>query len=265
MECKEKRRGVCVTHTGGINRNILECKVRLREIVSTRRSGINRNILECKGAFRWWFRRSEVGKIFLPSGLLTFFIVGGPLFGVLTSMVPVIMLTCAQIQAAADNDLFPAFVAKKNKNGVSPVILCFVMLFSIACVATGSSFGVLMTVFSFVNALSDIVLCMVPFFLKKKYPHACNHSTFKMAIGLVYALSAFAFIVAAYLAYAMISTLGMTVWLMILGAVVLFVIYILIRIAYLKKHGRDLIAELKQPYEPWEARERECKALDEVK
>ena len=48
---------------------------------------------------------SEVGKIFLPSGLLTFFIVGGPLFGVLTSMVPVIMLTCAQIQAAA-SDLF---------------------------------------------------------------------------------------------------------------------------------------------------------------
>lgn len=208
---------------------------------------------------------SEVGKIFLPFGLLTFFIVGGPLFGVLTSMVPVIMLTCAQIQAAADNDLFPAFVAKKNKNGVSPVILCFVMLFSIACVATGSSFGVLMTVFSFVNALSDIVLCMVPFFLKKKYPHACNHSTFKMAIGLVYALSAFAFVVAAYLAYAMISTLGMTVWLMILGAVVLFVIYILIRISYLKKHGRDLIAELKQPYEPWEARERECKAMDEGK
>ena len=49
LECKEKRRGVCVTHTGGINRNILECKVRLREIVSTRRSGIYRNILECKG------------------------------------------------------------------------------------------------------------------------------------------------------------------------------------------------------------------------
>ncbi|CDB20971.1 putative uncharacterized protein [Blautia sp. CAG:52] len=208
---------------------------------------------------------SEVGKIFLPSGLLTFFIVGGPLFGVLTSMVPVIMLTCAQIQAAADNDLFPAFVGKKNKNGVSPVILCFVMLFSICCVATGSSFGVLMTVFSFVNALSDIALCLVPFFLKKKYPHACNHSTFKMAIGLVYALSAFAFVVAAYLAYAMISTLGMTVWLMILGAIVLFVIYILIRISYLKKHGRDLIAELKQPYEPWEARERECKAMDEGK
>lgn len=135
----------------------------------------------------------------------------------------------------------------------------------LSSVATGSRFGVLMTVFSFVNALSDIVLCMVPFFLKKKYPHACNHSTFKMAIGLVYALSAFAFVVAAYLAYAMISTLGTTVWLMIVGAIVLFVIYILIRISYLKKQGRDLIAELKQPYEPWEARERECKKMDEAK
>ena len=60
---------------------------------------------------------SEVGKIFLPSGLLTFFIVGGPLFGVLTSMVPVIMLTCAQIQAAADNDLFPAFVGNRSLSG----------------------------------------------------------------------------------------------------------------------------------------------------
>ena len=52
---------------------------------------------------------------------------------------------------------------------------------------------------------------------------------------------------------------------MILGAIVVFVIYILIRISYLKKQGRDLIAELKSPYEPWEARERECKALDESK
>lgn len=81
----------------------------------------------------------------------------------------------------------------------------------------------------------------------------------------VYALSAFAFVVAVYLAYAMISTLGTTVWLMIVGAIVLFVIYILIRISYLKKQRRDLITELKQPYEPWEARERECKKMDEAK
>ena len=49
LECKEKRRGVCVTHTGGINRNILECKVRCGCASGNRGTGINRNILECKG------------------------------------------------------------------------------------------------------------------------------------------------------------------------------------------------------------------------
>lgn len=207
---------------------------------------------------------SEVGSGFLSTGLLSFFIVGGPLFGVLTSMVPVIMLTCAQIQAAADNDLFPEFVARKNRYGVSPVILAFVMLFSIGCVATGSSFGVLMTVFSFVNALSDIVICLVPFFLKKRYPHACAHASFRMNTAFVYILSIFAAVVATYLAYAMIYTLDVTVWLLIAGAVILFIIYVVIRIAYLKGKGRDLMAELAAPYEPWEAREAECKAMDEA-
>lgn len=32
-----------------------------------------------------------------------------------------------------------------------------------------------------------------------------------------------------------------------------------------EKQERDLITELKQPYEPWEARERECKKMDEAK
>lgn len=32
--------------------------------------------------------------------------------------------------------------------------------------------GMLMTLFSFANCLGDIVLCIIPFFLRKKYPHA---------------------------------------------------------------------------------------------
>ena len=57
----------------------------------------------------------------------------------------------------------------------------------------------------------------------------------------------------------------MTTFEILLQQIGLFVIYILVRISYLKKHGRNLIAELKQPYEPWEIRERECKAMDEGK
>lgn len=206
---------------------------------------------------------SEVGSGFLSPALLTVFIVGGPICGVLTSMVPVIMLTCAQIQAAADCELFPAFVGKKNKFGVSPVILAFVMLFAIVCAATGSSFGVLMTIFSFVNCLGDMVLCIVPFFLKKKYPHACGHAGFKMPMWLMYGLSVFAFVVAAYLSYSALITLSATVWVLMGGFGLLFVVYLFLRVSYLKGKGRDLMSDLKSPYEPWEAREAECRAQDE--
>ena len=205
---------------------------------------------------------SEVAKGFLSPALVTFFIVGGPLCGVLTSMVPVIMMTCSQIQAAAETGLFPAVAAKKNKHGISPVALVFVMLFAIVITSTGATFGVLMTLFSFANCLGDIVLCIIPFFLRKKYPHACRHAGFTMPLWVLYAMSVFAIVVAAYLSYSALLTLGATVWLLLAIFAVVFVAYVLLRIAYLKKQGRDLMAELKAPYAPFEEREAECAAMD---
>ena len=146
---------------------------------------------------------SEVGSGFLSPALLTVFIVGGPICGVLTSMV------------------------------------------------------------SFVNCLGYMVLCIVPFFLKKKYPHACGHAGFKMPMWLMYGLSVFAFVVAAYLSYSALITLSATVWALMGGFVLLFVVYLFLRVSYLKGKGRDLMSDLKSPYEPWEAREAECRAQDE--
>ena len=111
----------------------------------------------------------------------------------------------------ADCGVFPKALAKKNKNGVSTGILIYVMLFAIICVLTGSSFGVLMTVFS----------------------------EFKV--------------------------LGASVYLIILAYMAVAVIYFIARIKYLKGKGRNLIEELKTPYDEWEAREAECKAMDEAK
>lgn len=206
---------------------------------------------------------SEVGKEFLSPAILTFFIVGGPLFGVLTSMVPVIMLSCSQIQAAVDNGVFPKIIGKKNKHDVSPIILIYVMGLSIICAATGASFGVLMTVFSFVQALAALPPCLVPFFLHKKYPHSCNHAGLKMNRPFVYVISIFSFIYSTYLAISMILTLDKTVWILIGGAMVLSVVYFILRFRYKKSIGQDLMQELKSPYEEWEIFEAECKAADE--
>ena len=139
------------------------------------------------------------------------------------------------------------------------------MLFAIICVLTGSSFGVLMTIFSAVNALSDIPTCIVPFFLKKKYPHACNHAGIKFNYGMIVVLSVFAAVVAVFLAFSAFKSLGASVYLMIFAFMAAAVIYFIVRIRYLKGKGIDLIEELKKPYADWEAREAECKAIDEAR
>lgn len=128
--------------------------------------------------------------------------------------------------------------------------------------STGATFGVLMTLFSFANCLGDIVLCIIPFFLRKKYPHACRHAGFTMPLWVLYAMSVFAIVVAAYLSYSALLTLGATVGLLLAIFAVVFVAYVLLRIAYLKRQGRDLMAELKAPYTPFEEREAECAAMD---
>ena len=208
---------------------------------------------------------ADVGSTFMGKTLVTFFIVGGPICGVLTSMVPVIMLTCAQIQAAAECEVFPVALAKKNKHGVSTGILVYTMAFAAVCVATGSSFGVLMTVFSAVNALADIPTCIVPFFLKKKYPHACNYAGMNFPYPFIVATAIFAAIVAAYLAYTSFKSLGASVYMIIFAYMAAAVIYFIIRIKYLKGKDIDLIADLKVPYEAWEERERECAEMDAAK
>ena len=119
-----------------------------------------------------------------------------------------------------------------------------------------------MTLFSFANCLGDIMLCIIPFFLRKKYPHACRHAGFTMPLWALYAMSVFAIVVAAYLSYSALLTLGTTVWLLLAMFAVVFVAYVLLRIAYLKRQGRDLTAELKAPYAPFEEREAECAAMD---
>ena len=66
--------------------------------------------------------------------------------------------------------------------GAGIAVLVFVMLFAIVITSPGATFGVLMTLFSFANCLGDIVLCIIPFFLRKKYPHACRHAGFTMPL-----------------------------------------------------------------------------------
>ncbi len=66
--------------------------------------------------------------------------------------------------------VYPAILAKRNKHGVAYWSLFIVMAIAIGICATGATFGVVMTVFSFCNTISELPNTVSPLFAYKKYP-----------------------------------------------------------------------------------------------
>lgn len=205
---------------------------------------------------------SDVAAAYLSPALLTFFIVGGPLFGILTSLIPVIMMSNAILYSAAENKVFPDFTAKKNKFGTPVVMLCYVIGVAILLIATKVSYGVLMTVFSLIVGLSSIPKCLVPFFLRRRYPHACKHPGLKLNPVFITIVCIFAIIVDVYLSISTIISLGASAWIAFAVILAVSLIYLYFRIRKLKGDGYDLIRELGSPYPEWEALEAKWTQVD---
>lgn len=205
---------------------------------------------------------TECGEAFLSPALLKFFIVFGPICGILTSMVPVALMTIEQIRAAAQNGVFPDFCARTNQYNVPYFILAFVMLSSVIISSTGATFGVLMTVFSFVNILSNMPTALIPFVLSKKYPHAAKHGGMSVPKPLAQICGIFVLILSVILAVEAVRSLDSQTIIVLFSLIALTVVYMFARVKYLSKKGRNLFAELQRPYAEWEQWEKEFAEQD---
>lgn len=199
---------------------------------------------------------SDVAAQFMSPALLTFFIVGGPICGIITSLIPVALACVALVETSAKNKVFPEVLAKQNKYGVAYWSLFIVMGIAIAICATGATFGVVMTIFSFCNTLAELPNTLSPMFAYKKYPKCCDNSSVHMNRNVAYVLSVLTFIVCAYLCVQMAATLSGGAVAGILAVFVVGYVYFFFRVKYLKGKGVDLIAEMKAPYQPWEDKEK---------
>lgn len=199
---------------------------------------------------------SDVAAHFMSPALLTFFIVGGPICGIITSLIPVALACVAMIESAAKNKVFPEVLAKRNRYGVAYWSLIIVMGIAIAICATGATFGVVMTIFSFCNTLSGVPTTVTPFAAYKKYPKCCDNSALHMSRYVAYVLSILTFIFNVYLCVKMAATLQVNAVIGILSVFVVGYIYFFFRVRYLKGKGVDLIADMKSPYKPWEEKEK---------
>lgn len=199
---------------------------------------------------------SQVAEHFMSPALVTFFVVCGPICGIITSLVPVALACVALFDFSARTKVFPEVLSKKNKHGVAYPSLFIVMAIAIGICATGATFGVVMTIFSFINTLAELPNTISPIFAYKKYPKCCDNSSVKMNIKVASAFAVITFIICVYLCVQMAMTLDMKAVAGIFAVYILGYVYFFIRVKYLKGKGVDLIAEMNEPYEPWELKEK---------
>ena len=128
------------------------------------------------------------------------------------------------------------------------------MAIAVGICATGATFGIVMTIFSFCNTFAELPNTLSPFFAYRKYPKCCVNSPVKMNAVLVFAVMTF--LVCAYLCIQMALTLDVKAIVGIFTVYVVGFIYFFIRVKYLRNKGIDILAEMRAPYEPWEEKER---------
>lgn len=199
---------------------------------------------------------SQVASHFMSPALLTFFIVGGPIAGIITSLVPVALACVAILDYSAKAKVLPDAFSKENKHGVPILSLFVVSGIAIIICLTGATFGVVMTIFSFTNTLGELPNALSPIFAYKKYPLTCDNSGVRMSGRTAAFLAVVTFIICVYLCIAMMVILDAVAVTGIIAVYAAGYIYFFIRVKYLKnKNGINLIDEMKKPFESWEEKE----------
>lgn len=208
---------------------------------------------------------AEVAETFFSPAMVTVFVIGGPIAGIVTSLLPVALVPIAVMEYGAKLKILPEALSKKNKHGVAWPCLLITGAITIVILATGATFGPVMTLFSFVNTLFTLPYFLMPLFLRKIYPYACRYSSVKLPTKAVYMISVLAFVYSCYTAFGLVASLSMTVWIIFALFMAAGYGYLFGRTRYLQRRGYDLTGELKKPYGPWEERERELEVLDAQK
>lgn len=199
---------------------------------------------------------AQVAGCFMAPALLKFFVVAGPICGIITSLVPMALACVASMDFSARNKILPEIFGKKNKHDIAWFSLIITYVISIVICASGATFGVIMTIFSFTNTVVEMPNAVAPIFALKKYPKTCENSFVKFSPGVVKILSVITLLILIYLAVEMARTLDAAAVIGILAVYVIGYVYVLLRRNYLKKtENLDLFEVMSAPYAPWEEKE----------
>lgn len=192
---------------------------------------------------------SVAAEAYMPLWAFKFFVIGGALFAVLTTMLAITMDYSRAMWAAADDNLFPEWFQATNKYGVPHRIILLMGAIGLAPILLNMS---LEYVFAMMNApgmllglLGSLPVIIAP----KKLPEKFQNAWFKLPYWATVAIVLINMGITIFCSYSLFATLDLPT---ILGIIVFYgggTVYFYLRAKKLKKEGIDLEAQM-SAYDP---------------
>lgn len=201
---------------------------------------------------------ADVSKMFMGNGMFLFFIAGGALLAVVTSINSAMMMFARITFAAARDGLFPKAISNVNQHGTPVVSLWFNSILAILSIVSGYDLEDVVKLTSIPGLFLTPLTFLAVFTIKYKYPNCYSRRSIRTPHWLNCILTAISIAACLILGWYVFGTMESRHYILMAVFYGVSLIYTIIRYFYLKSKGISLLSDMKKLYQPWEKMEREA-------
>ncbi|OON94567.1 MAG: hypothetical protein ATN31_03085 [Candidatus Epulonipiscioides saccharophilum] len=185
------------------------------------------------------------------SGAFQFFLVGGALLATLTTLNGSFLIYSRTLYAAAKDLVLPGFLTTTNKFGV-PIVAVWVCAFiGLTVVLLELTVTQLLSFVSIPGLLLGFIYYIPPIVISRKLPYCAKNAWFRLPSWLITLISVSSAILLFTLGKSLFDRMETSHYIGMLIFYGLGFVYWFLRLAYLKKQGIDLIANMKGFHPYW--------------
>lgn len=204
---------------------------------------------------------ATVASQYMGQAMLTFFICGGALLAVVTSINSAMLMFSRINFSAARDGLFPYTICKTNKHNAPVYSLWLIAVIAVFFILGGFDLDDVVKITTIPGLLLSPIMFLGVFFVKKRYPNSYRNSYLRMPHWLACTFAVVAMVLCFSLGYYVLFQMAPHNWIAMIVYYALAAVYTVWRFFYIKKkEGVNLFEKMRATYQPWEAREEALKA-----
>lgn len=195
---------------------------------------------------------ATVAQKFLSPAMWVFFVAGGALLAVVTSINSAILMFSRSHFAAARDGLFPEAIMKINKHGAPGNSIWLNSAITIIAIIAGFNLTDVINITAIPGLLLSPIIFASVFAMPYKFPNSYNASFLKIPHWINCVIVVVASVLSILLGAYVLQQMQPKNYITMVVFYILAALYTFLRIRYLKdKKGIDMIAKMKEPYKPW--------------